>query len=162
MLDKIVTFLQSLGVENEKQPKLTSDDIRVATIGLCFQIMAADGEVSESERAKLVEIMRHHYGLDGAELKAFLTAGESAEHDAVDYFRFTSVLNRKLDFEQKHVLIGILWDIALADGIRHEVEEHVIWRISELLGVETRERVLARQEAEQRRTDDGEETPGSN
>lgn len=161
MLDKIVTFLQNLAPENGRDTRLTTDDIRVATIGLCFQIMAADGTVSDSERSKLVEIMRHHYGLDGAELEAFLAAGENAESDAVDYFRFTSVLNRKLDFEQKHVLIGILWDIALADGVRHEVEEHVIWRVSELLGVETRERIIARQEAEKRMADEGESVTGS-
>ncbi len=153
MFEKIVTFLQGLASENGNSAKLDPDDIRVATIGLCFQIMAADGEISDSERDALMEIMRHHYGLDGEELHKFLTAGEDAERDAVDYYRFTSVLNRKLDAEQKRVLIGILWEIAYADGVRHEVEEHVIWRVSELLGIETRERILARQDAEKRVTD---------
>ncbi len=155
MLDKLASFLQGLGFESEKSPKLTADDIRVATIGLCFQVMSADGEVADSEREALIEIMRHHYGLEGDELKTFLTAGEDAENNAVDYFHFTSVLNRKLDPEQKYTLIGILWDIAYADGVRQEIEEHVIWRMAELMGIETRDRVIARQEAEKRSLGEG-------
>ena len=42
----------------------------------------------------------------------------------------------------------MLWQIVLADGVLHEIEDSVVWRIAELLGVETRERIRLRQKVE--------------
>ena len=93
------------------------------------------------------------YALDGKQLDALMAAGLEAESTAVDYFRFTSDLKRHLDTEQRLELIGILWDIVYADGERSEMEDHVIWRIADLLGVSSRERIQKRQEAAARVTD---------
>ena len=81
-----------------------------------------------------------------------MAAGLEAESTAVDYFRFTSDLKRHLNTEQRLELIGILWDIVYADGERSEMEDHVIWRIADLLGVSSRERIQKRQEAAARVT----------
>ncbi|MNL86338.1 Tellurite resistance protein TerB [compost metagenome] len=40
----------------------------------------------------------------------------------------------------------MLWEIVYADGERSEMEDHVIWRIADLLGVSGRDRVLKRRE----------------
>jgi uncharacterized tellurite resistance protein B-like protein len=40
----------------------------------------------------------------------------------------------------------MLWEIAYADGKRSEMEDHVIWRIADLLGVSGRDRIIKRQE----------------
>jgi hypothetical protein len=49
----------------------------------------------------------------------------------------------------------MLWDIAYADGVADEFEENTIWRIAELLGVSTRDRVLLRQRVAGRATQTG-------
>ncbi len=41
----------------------------------------------------------------------------------------------------------MLWDMAYADGTIHEFEENVVWRVAELLGVSSRERVNLKQDA---------------
>ncbi len=43
-----------------------------------------------------------------------------------------------------------MWDVVYADGELHELEDNTLWRVSELLGVDGRERVLARQQAARR------------
>jgi uncharacterized tellurite resistance protein B-like protein len=58
---------------------------------------------------------------------------------------FTSVLRRALDDDGRQKIVEMLWDIAYADGAADEFEENTIWRIAELLGVSTRDRVLLRQ-----------------
>jgi uncharacterized membrane protein YebE (DUF533 family) len=50
-----------------------------------------------------------------------------------------------LDDEGRHRIIEMMWDIAFADGTVDEIEENVVWRIAELLGVSNRDRVLLRQ-----------------
>jgi uncharacterized tellurite resistance protein B-like protein len=147
MFDRIQAFLQTLTSSNESH-EFAPDDPRVAFVALCFQVMEADGNVSEREQQRFRDLLRERYDLTEDRLKALIEAGREAGSEAVDYYRFTSDLRRHLANEDDRVeLLGILWDIVYADGQRSEIEDHVIWRIADLLGVSARERVLQRQEA---------------
>jgi len=126
------------------------DDPRIAVAALCLQVMEADGVVRDAERVKLREILKDQYALDDAALDALIAAGQDAESEAVDYYRFTTELKRQLNEEQRQQLVGLLWDIVYADGNRSEMEDHAIWRVADLLGVSARERIVQRQEAAER------------
>lgn len=146
MLDRIQAFLHTLTSHDDKE--FAPDDPRVAFVALCFQVMEADGAVSKKEQQKFRELIRKRYDLSEDRLKALIAAGHEAGHEAVDYYRFTSDLRRHLVDEDDRVeLLGILWDIVYADGQRSEIEDHVIWRIADLLGISSRDRVLQRQQA---------------
>jgi uncharacterized tellurite resistance protein B-like protein len=112
--------------------------------------MEADGVVRDAERTKLREILKEQYELDDTALDALIAAGQDAESEAVDYYRFTTELKRQLTEEQRQQLVGLLWDIVYADGNRSEMEDHAIWRVADLLGVSARERIVQRQEAAER------------
>jgi tellurite resistance protein TerB len=71
--------------------------------------------------------------------------GEQSDREAVDFYYFTSVIKSALDGDGCQKIVEILWDIAFADGLVDEFEENTMWRIAELLGVSTRDRVLLRQ-----------------
>ena len=149
MFERFQAFIQKLA---SRQPEGTfaPDDPRVAFAALCFQVMEADGTVSDEEQRHLHDLLRERYDLGDEQLAELIDAGRDAGQEAVDYYRFTSDLNRHLDPEQRVELLGVLWDLVHADGKRNEMEDHVIWRIADLLGVSARDRVLVRQEAEAR------------
>ncbi|MCC8933001.1 MULTISPECIES: TerB family tellurite resistance protein [Rhizobiaceae] len=149
MLDRLQAFFQSV-MQDRPKAIFAPDDPRIAVAALCLQVMEADGIVRDSERAKLREILKDQYELDGEALDALIAAGQDAENQAVDYYRFTTELKRQLDEEQRHQLVGLLWDIVYADGTRSEMEDHAIWRVADLLGVSGRERIVQRQEAADR------------
>jgi len=50
-------------------------------------------------------------------------------------------------------VIWMMWEIAYADGKVDEFEENIVWRVAELLGISSRDRINLRQEvaAEQAR-----------
>jgi uncharacterized tellurite resistance protein B-like protein len=147
MLDRIQAFLHTL-TSSHHDGEFAPDDPRVAFVALCFQVMEADGNVSEKEQQKFRDLLRERYDLSRDRLNALIETGHRAGSEAVDYYRFTSDLRRHLVNEDDRVeLLGILWDIVYADGQRSEIEDHVIWRIADLLGVSSRDRVLQRQEA---------------
>ncbi len=152
MFENFMTFLTGFAGSAQKGG-LDMDNPRVAVIALCLQVMDADGTVSPQERETLESLIKDHYEINDAEFRLLLAAGENAEKAAVDFFHFTSILKRALDEEQKAELIGILWDLVYSDGKRSELEDSVIWRISELLGVDGRIRIIKRQEAEARHAD---------
>jgi uncharacterized tellurite resistance protein B-like protein len=151
MFERFQAFFQNLTADPQKS-SFAPDDPRIAVAALCMQVMEADGQIKDSEKKRLRTLLKDQYGLDGKQLDALIAAGQEAESDAVDYYRFTSDLKRHLDTEQRLELIGILWDIVYADGERSEMEDDAIWRIAELLGVSARERIQKRQEAAKRVT----------
>lgn len=154
MLERLAAFFQ--GLAPQQNAEFSDDDTRVLAVALCFQVMEADGLIQPAERKLLKVKLRERLGLDDRKLEALLQAGRKAESEAVDYYRFTSELKRRLDAESRLALVHVLWDIVYADGVRNEMEEHILWRIADLLGISDRERILARQDAARRAGRDGE------
>jgi uncharacterized tellurite resistance protein B-like protein len=149
MFDRLQAFFQSM-MQDRPKAVFAPDDPRIAVAALCLQVMEADGIVRDSERSKFREILKEQYALDDEALDALIAAGQDAESEAVDYYRFTTELKRQLDEDERQQLVGILWDIVYADGTRSEMEDHAIWRVADLLGVSGRERIVQRQEAAER------------
>ena len=145
MFERFRSFLENLA--GNGTDKIAPDDPRIAVMTLCIQVMEADGEILDSERRKVRSMIKEYYHLDDAAIDALIKAGETAESQAIDFFRFTSDIKRHFSEEQRVDLVGMLWEIVYSDGKRSEMEDHVIWRIADLLGVSGRDRVLKRQEA---------------
>ncbi len=151
MFDRLQAFIQNLAA-GQPEGRFAPGDPRVAFAALCFQVMEADGNVSREEQQMLQDLLRERYRITGEELASLMEAGREAGHEAVDYYRFTSDLNRHLDPDERVELLGVLWDLVHADGERSEMEDHVIWRIADLMGVSGRDRILQRQEAAARQS----------
>lgn len=135
-------FFESIG--GESQPRFQPDDTRLALAALLVHSVAIDGVTSEAERVKLRELLSRHYGVDGEELELLIRQATAAEREAVDLYRFTSVLKGGLTKEQRIGVVEDLWEIVFADGKSHEFEENLVWRVAELLGVDRRERIAAK------------------
>lgn len=150
MFDRFQTFLRSVVKDGGKRQEWTRDDPRVAMAALFFHVVEADGVVSDQESQMVRDLLAEEYGLKGSELTALVDAGQQADDEAVDLYGFTSVLKRALDAEQKIGFVELLWELVYADGVRHELEDNIVWRIAELLGVSGRDRVLMRQRVAER------------
>lgn len=150
MFDKLMAFLNSLGGD---APAVEPDDVAVAVVALALNVIQADGIVADAENDMLESVIRSYFNLSKGEFDVTLAAARRQEEDAVDLFRFTSRINRALDDRQKAEFVGMLWQIVHADNDRNELEDHLVWRIAELIGVSGRERVNKRLEAENRQKD---------
>ncbi|MEQ8308638.1 MAG: TerB family tellurite resistance protein [Hoeflea sp.] len=147
MLDQIRAFLSSLGGGDDTSSSHDASEPDVAAVALFYHVIGADGVVDEVEAQTLRDMISEEYAGSAKSAEALLKAGEEADRESVDLYAFTSVLNRSLGPESKTHFIELLWRLAYADGHRHELEDHVVWRISDLMGVSSRDRVLARQRA---------------
>ncbi|PZO80076.1 MAG: hypothetical protein DI629_07905 [Mesorhizobium amorphae] len=152
MFDQLRAFFASLAADEHPRVR-RQDDTRVAAAALLFQVMDADGVRDPAEREQLRAALAEAYELDGAGLDALLSAGEAAEAEAVDLYSFTSVLIRRWDEKQRAEFVGLLWRVAFADGMLHETEDHTLWRVADLLGVDGRDRMLMKSRAAQKRAE---------
>lgn len=149
MFDTLKNFINDLTGETPRRNLFEASDYQLAAAALLVHIAAIDGDFDEKEQARLLAIVGTRFGLDAVSARQLIDDAYASEREAIDLYRFTSVLKRQLDDEGRHQVIGMLWDMAYADGTVDELEENIVWRVAELLGVSTRDRVSLRQEAKQ-------------
>jgi uncharacterized tellurite resistance protein B-like protein len=147
MLDRMISFLKELPRNTAKAGGLRGDDPRIAAAALMYHVMDADGVRQDVEWDRVKQNLAETYDLGERALDELVTAGERAEREAIDLYAFTSVLNRHLDEQGRIAFIRLMWDVVYADGVLHELEDNTLWRVAELLGVDRRERISARQDA---------------
>jgi uncharacterized tellurite resistance protein B-like protein len=154
MLERIASFLKTLPGRDSRPARGDEDDPMVAAAALMFHVVNADGVLENSEKRKLRATLSQAYSLTGVQLERLMEAGEAADREAIDLFAFTRVLKRHLDAAQRIDFIGLLWELAYADGKADELEDNTVWRIAELIGVDSRDRIAARRRVRATTEDD--------
>jgi len=144
MFEAFKSFVSDF-VTGEKHPsQFADDDYRLAAAALLVHAAAIDGEVSPSERDKLRAVIKQSFALDDAATDELIEKATAAEHESVDLYHFTHLLNRALNEGGRARVIEMMWQIVYADGSRDELEDNLVWRAADLLGVSPRERIALR------------------
>jgi len=125
--------------------RFAENDYRLAAAALLVHAAAIDGNMSDVERDTLHALIKQRFGLDEATTDELVTEATEAELQAVDLYHFTSLLNRTLDQEGRRRIVEMLWEIVYADRRVTELEDNLLWRAADLLGVSSRERIELRQ-----------------
>jgi uncharacterized tellurite resistance protein B-like protein len=149
MFDALKNFLAEIGGTGPAPERSFDEaDYRLAAAALLIHVANADGHVDDSERLRLQAIVEDRFALDPATARRLIAAAEESEREAVDLYHFTATLKRTLDEPGRRQVIELMWDMAYADGEVHELEENIVWRVAELLGVPARERMQLKHRAE--------------
>lgn len=149
MFDRVLAFLKELpSGEAGRRKSPDADDPQVAAAALMYHVMDADGVRQDAEWERMKKLLAEAYGLSGNALDSLVAAGGEADDAAIDLYAFTSVLKRHLDEDARIAFVGLLWEIVFADNELHELEDHTVWRIAELIGVDRRDRIRERQKAQ--------------
>ena len=85
-----------------------------------------DGAMSDAERGKLQSLLKQHFELDDAAASELI--GEGAAADDNDRLR----------------MVEMMWMVAYTDGAVSDYEDNLIWRVADLLGVSSTERIALR------------------
>ena len=140
MLDALRRFLSDIsGADPEDH--FAVDDHRVAAAALLVNLIGVDGQADPTERTALHDVLKQRFSLDEAETAELIEAARRREAEAVDLYGFTSVLKRSLDEQGRSGVVEMMWEIVFADGAVHELEDNIVWRAADLLGVSDRERI---------------------
>lgn len=149
MFDIIRNFIGEFS-EAEEPAEVAHSQLELAQAALMYSVVAVDGIVRKEERERMAEILSHQFEISEAEAKALARDARDAEHEAVDLYKFTSKLVHALEEEDRIKIIENLWEMVFADGVVHELEDNAVWRIAELLGVSSRDRMVLKQQVWER------------
>lgn len=120
-------------------------DTRLAAVALLVHMMMVDGEVTPAEKETLNSLVRRHFSASAREAERLIARAREADAEAVDLYGFTRILKNELPEEERIRLVEHLWDMVYADGDVHEFEDNLVWRISELLAVDPKDRIAMKQ-----------------
>jgi uncharacterized tellurite resistance protein B-like protein len=145
MFEAFKHFVAEFADGTKHPSQFGDDDYRLAAAALLVHAGAIDGDMSQAERDKLRAVLKQRFDLDDAATDELIEKATAAEHEAVDLYHFTHLLNRTLDEPGRAKIIEMMWEIVYADGSRDELEDNLLWRSADLLGVSPRERIALRQ-----------------
>jgi len=145
MFDLLKNFVAELTGAPERRD-FSPDDFRLAAVALLIHLASADGTMAEPERRRLRELVETRFGLDGETTTRLIQLAEAQDRQAVDFYHFTHALTKVLDQDGRQKIIAMMWEIAFADGTVSEVEESIVARIADLLGVSPQDRVRLRRQ----------------
>jgi uncharacterized tellurite resistance protein B-like protein len=147
MLAAIRRFVSELA-GSAADATVREDDQRLAAAALLYHVVALDGVVDADERVRLRALLMAEFSLDEDDSEALIDEAAEADREAVDLYGFTSLLKAHLDDEGRRNVIRLMWKMVYADGAVHELEDSILWRVAELLGVSSRDRMLLKKAAQ--------------
>ena len=110
--------------------------LQLATAVLLIEVMRADTTLAESEReAVIAALQREFTTLTADEMQQLITLAHERSRGATDFHAFTSALNDHFSEAQKLRVVEAMWQVAYADGHLEAHEQHVLWRVADLLHV---------------------------
>ena len=109
--------------------------LQLSTAVLLVEVMRADTTLGQAERASVLAALNRKFTLTPDECDRLLELAENTVRQATDLHAFTSALNDRLSFEDKVRVVEAMWAVAYADGELAAHEQHVLWRLADLLHV---------------------------
>jgi uncharacterized tellurite resistance protein B-like protein len=141
MLDGLRQFIADIVSPDAQDRAFDETNYRLAATALLVHVVSLDGEPSAIEKRKLHSLIESRFKLDPGTADRLIASAMRVEGEAVDLYRFTSVIMRSVDEAGRLKIVEMMWELVYADGQVSEFEDNVVWRAADLLGVSSRDRI---------------------
>jgi uncharacterized tellurite resistance protein B-like protein len=128
---------------NKPETALSSNDPKLSVAVLLVHLAAVDGQMKDEERNAIKGALIDHYDMDETSVDKLIKEAALRDAEAVDFFKFTQSITQ-LEMEDRIEIIRMMWMVVFADKKNHELEDNMVWRIAELIGVSSRDRTILR------------------
>lgn len=127
----------SLPTVPDAEPPIAASDIRVAACALLLEVAYGDEHFSRDERVVITNALTKHFGVDERGAAELLEVAEAQLQAEASDGTFTRQILAEYDDEQKAVLVGMLWDVARADGWPDEHEAFLARKLEMWIGAKS-------------------------
>ena len=128
---------------SKPETALSAHDPKLAVAALLVHLASVDGQMKDDERKTIKTALLEHYQLDDASVERLIREAALRDAEAVDFYSFTSALSA-LEMEDRIEIVRMMWQVVFADKKNHEMEDNMVWRVAELIGVSSRDRTVLR------------------
>ena len=140
MLEKLKNFFSQQADANKDPASSPSDRqgemrVPIATAVILLEVAHADGDFSQEEQNRIVEILKREFHLDDEELQEILHLSDEERKESIDIWHFTKIINDQYSDEEKYRIIESVWRVIYADGHLDKYEDCIVHKLSNLLHI---------------------------
>lgn len=114
---------------------IETHDVRLAVCALFLEMASVDEEFSDEEREQILTILKEEFDLSEEYINELVEAAEEQRRSTLDLWKFTAMINRNFDVEEKIRVVELLWRIVYADGKLNKHEDYLVHKISRLFNL---------------------------
>ena len=126
-------FTTSLSENGGSDTDSREHALRLATATLLVEVVRADYEELASETEAVIGQLQRHFQLTDDETRLLIKEAEQNADHSVSLQDFTRLLHEQLTEAEKHSVIAMLWEVALADNHLDKHEDYVVRKVAGLL-----------------------------
>ena len=117
------------------------DELQIAVSKILVRTAKIDDEFHILEEQKILELLAKYFSLNDEDSKNLMELGISEEKSATDLYTYTNTIKKSLELNERKKIIEMMWQIIVTDDNFDPYENNLVWRVAELIGISTRERV---------------------
>jgi len=115
--------------------EVSEEKLQIASAALLLEMVTMDDKIEAVEQEAVLSLVQQCFSLTLEQATTLFELAEQQRKQAVDYYQFTSLINKSYSLEQKTELIESLWKVAFVDGDLDMHEEYLVRKIADLLHV---------------------------
>jgi len=129
--------------ENSKSDTVSFEptELQIAISKILVRTAKIDDEFHILEEQKILELLTKYFSLNDEDSKNLMELGISEEKSATDLYAYTNTIKKSLELNERKKIIEMMWQIIVTDDNFDPYENNMVWRVAELIGISTRERV---------------------
>ena len=132
---------------SEKIDENQGNTRELASAALLVEVARADFEITPEELARLIDLLATTFDMSPEDVELVTQQANDQVENAVSLHDFTRVINEHCSPEERNELVGLMWDVAAADGDLNKYEDHLIRRVADLLYVPHQEFIRLKHQA---------------
>ena len=132
---------------SEKIDENQGNTRELASAALLVEVARADFEITPEELARLIDLLATTFDMSPEDVELVTQQANDQVENAVSLHDFTRVINEHCSPEERNELVGLMWDVAAADGDLSKYEDHLIRRVADLLYVPHQEFIRLKHQA---------------
>jgi len=131
MIGKLRELLSGLVEGPAEQAAEESLDLAVAV--LLVEMARADHDLADAEQREIQTQLEQAFSLSPEQSSQLLERAGKLVEDSVSLYEFTRAIHEGMDYDEKQLVIEMLWQVALVDRSLDKYEDYLIAKLGELL-----------------------------
>jgi uncharacterized tellurite resistance protein B-like protein len=139
-----MNFIKNLFKKESSKSDIVSfepTELQIAVSKILVRTAKIDDEFHILEEQKILELLTKYFSLNDEDSKNLMELGISEEKSATDLYAYTNTIKKSLELNERKKIIEMMWQIIVTDDNFDPYENNLVWRVAELIGISTRERV---------------------
>ena len=139
-----MNFFKNLFKKDSPKPETPSfqaGNLQTAISKILVRTAKIDDEFHILEEKKILDLLQSYFDLNADDAQSLLEIAIKEEENATDLYAYTNVIKKELDLNDRKKIIDMMWQIIITDENFDPYENNLVWRVAELIGIGTRERV---------------------